>query len=143
MKLLSERIRDCLGGRGSSVLYSDIGPDFYDKNGGWKTCDANKFVIPRTKDFLHTSKVEMLTLQQARVYIDEDVKLLKTDFVEETAFTTIQMIPQHAELEWATFRDRSTAEHLNLELREFVGAQVTSPEGWVIFCGSTNTRTRA
>jgi hypothetical protein len=40
------------------------------------------------------------------------------------------MILQHAELEWATLRVRYTAQYLNLEVSEFVGAQVTSAEGW-------------
>src|SRR5208282_41824 len=35
MELLSERIRTMTGGHALSVLYSDIGPNFYDKHGGW------------------------------------------------------------------------------------------------------------
>ena len=46
MQLLSERIRTMTGGHALSVLYSDIGPNFYDKNGGWKAYDAIELLIP-------------------------------------------------------------------------------------------------
>jgi hypothetical protein len=118
------------GGEGFSVLYSDVGPDFYAKNGGWKTYDAEELVIPRTQSFVGTIPAELLDLVQATEWIDKDVGLLKGEFERDGEGTMIQMIPLHGELEWATLRDRQAARHLKLEASENVGAVVTSVDGW-------------
>lgn len=130
MQLLSERIRTMTGEQALSVLYSDIGPKFYDKYGGWKACDANELLIPSGKEFEDTLSAEMLNLEDARIYIDEDVKNLKNELIDGEDLTIFQLIPQHEELEWASVRDRRLAKHLKLEEEENFGAKVTSVDGW-------------
>jgi hypothetical protein len=130
MRLLSQRVRSLTGGRGFSVLYSDIGPDFYNKNGGWRTCDAVQVIIPSSKSFDDASSVELLTLQSAKDTIDKDIELLKDEIHCEDDWTTIQMIPQHSELEWAVIGDKHSVQHLNMEESGFVGATVGSAEEW-------------
>jgi hypothetical protein len=129
MKLLSDRIRGMIGDQGFSVLYSDIGPEFYAKNGGWKTYDANELVIPHTKEYIVIIPVELLNLTEAAEWIDKDVSLIKKEF-EEVDCTTIRMIPLHGELGWANLRGIQAAEHLRLEKPRNVGAVVSSAEGW-------------
>jgi len=130
MQLLSERIRTMTGGRALSVLYSDIGPEFYDKHGGWKTYDANELVIPSGKEFNDILSVDMLNLKDAEIYIDEDVKNLKDEIIDEQDSSIIQLIPLHEELEWASVRDRHLARYLALEEADNFGAKVTSVNGW-------------
>jgi len=130
MQLLSERIRTMTEGRALSVLYSDIGPEFYDKHGGWKTYDANELVIPSTKEFGDILSADMLNLKDAEIYINEDVKNLKDEFMDGKDSTIVQLIPLHEELEWATVRDRHLARCLKLEEAENFGAKVTSVNGW-------------
>jgi len=130
MQLLSKRIREITGGRGFSVLYSGIGPKFYDQNGGWKPADAVEMNLPNTTTFLDTLPVENLDIKEAENYIDQDVRCLKNEFVANAERTTMQMIPQHSELEWATTRAQEETKHLNLEVPEVVGAKFSSPDGW-------------
>src|ERR1700737_3030672 len=130
MKLLSERVRSLYGGIGFSVLYSDIGPTFSAKNGGWHTCDAVEVSIPASVIFDDATSVELFTLQEAGNYIDNDVELLKEEFNGEVDRTTMQMIPQHSELEWANLRDKLLAKHLNLRDLEFVGEKGGSGNAW-------------
>jgi hypothetical protein len=130
MHLLSERIRAMTGGRALSILYSDIGPKFYDKNGGWKVCDANELIIPRAKEFEDTLSADMLNLKDAEIWIDEDVKRLKSEFGDGSDVTIVELIPQHEELEWASVRDRHLARHLKLKEEDNFGAKVTSVDGW-------------
>jgi hypothetical protein len=129
MRLLSERIRSMTDSQGFSVLYSDIGPDFYDTFGGWKTYDADELVIPRSQNFVQTILARPLDLAQAAEWIDKDVGLIEREFDDEEG-TAVQMIPLHGELEWATLRGRQAAEHLNLKVSENVGAVFTSADGW-------------
>ena len=130
MQLLSERIHTMTGGRALSVLYSDIGPEFYDKYGGWKACDANELIIPSGKEFDDTLSADMLNVKDAKIWIDEDVKILKDEFIDGKDVTIVQMIPLHEELEWASVRDRHLAKHLKLEEEDNFGAKVTSVDGW-------------
>jgi hypothetical protein len=130
MRLLSERVRSLTRGSGFSVLYSDIGPDFYNKNGGWRACNAEQVIIPSSKSFGEAASVELLTLQSAKVSIDKDAYQLKNEFHGEDDRTTIQMIPQHSELIWTNIREKQAVHHLNLEKSEFVGATVGSADQW-------------
>jgi len=130
MQSLSERIRTMTGGRALSVLYSDIGPEFYDRHGGWKTYEANELVIPIGKEFDDILSVDMLNLKDAESYIDEDVKNLKDEILDGQDSSFIQLIPLHEELEWASVRDRHLARHLSLEEADNFGAKVTSANGW-------------
>lgn len=130
LQLLSERIRAMTGGHALSVLYSDIGPKFYDKHGGWKACDANELLIPSGKEFEDILSADMLNLKDAEVCIDEDVKKLKDEFVGGKDLTIVQLIPLHEELEWASVRDRHLAKHLKLEEAENFGAKVSLVNDW-------------
>ena len=130
MQLLSKRIPELTGGRGFSVLYSDVGPKFYAQNGGWMPTDAFEIVLPTTTAFVDTLHVEALNLIQAEDCIDKDVQFLKNEFVGTADSTFVQMIPQHSELEWATIRDREATQHLNLPISESVGAKFSSSDGW-------------
>jgi hypothetical protein len=130
MQLLSKRIQETTGGRGFSVLYSDVGPKFYDQNGGWKPVDAVEIILPSTTTFLDTFPVEILKIKEAESCIEEDVRCLKNEFVGNAERTTFEMIPQHSELEWATIRDQEATKPLNLQVSEFVGAKFSSPDGW-------------
>jgi hypothetical protein len=132
MQLLSERICKITGGKALSVLYSDIGPDFYDKNGGWKAYDAVELLIPSGREFGDTLSADMLNLKDAEVYIDEDVKKIKNEFVdgEDGEDLIFQLLPQYEELDWASVRDRHLAKHLKLQEQENFGAKVTSVDGW-------------
>ena len=130
MRLMSERIREGAGGRGFSVLYSDVGTEFYAKNGGWKIGDESELVISCIHDFEEALPLEMLTLEQAKDCIEADVELIKKELVGETDLTVIQMVPQHVELEWATTRDQYGARYLNVKETEHVGAKVCSGDGW-------------
>ena len=130
MQLLSKRIPELTGGKGFSVLYSDVGPKFYAQNGGWKPADAVEIVLPSTTTFVDTLPVETLNLERAEVCMDKDAQLLKEEFIGVADRTVFQMIPQHDELEWATVRDRQATQHLNLEISESVGAQFSSSDGW-------------
>ena len=131
MRLLSQRVREMTDGRGFSVLFSDVGPVFYAKNGGWNVCDATELVIPSiSTTFSDTSPVESLSLKQAEDCINDDVKILKEEFLGDPEFTIIQMIPQHTELEWATLRDKQAAQYLLHEEPNVVGVKVSSPKGW-------------
>lgn len=130
MRLLANKIRELTGNRGFSVLYSDVGPIFYAKNGGWETYDADTLVVPSDKVFPRETAVELLTLESAHEWIGKDVKALRDEFSGEEGQTLIQMIPQQSELEWATVRDHHSAQFLNLEISEFVGARVFDEKGW-------------
>jgi hypothetical protein len=130
MRFLSERLREITGGHGFSVLYSDVGPEFYAKNGRWKAYDADEVVVPSSKLFEDKLSVGMLNIKEAEDFIDEDVRILRKEFVGDNDSTIIQMIPQDAELEWTLVRDRQATRNLKLEEVEFVGAKVSSMEGW-------------
>jgi len=130
MQLLSKRIREITGGRGFSVLYSDVGPEFYDQNGGWKPVDAVEIILPSTTTFVDTVPVEPLKIEEAENCIDEDVRCLKNEFVRNAGRTTLQMTPQHSELEWANVRDQDATNHLSLQVSDLVGAKFSSPDGW-------------
>ena len=70
-----------------------------------------------------------MTLETANGWIEKDVRALKDEFVGEAGQTLIQLIPQHSELEWVTVRDRHGAECRNLDISEFVGAQISDGKG--------------
>jgi len=82
-------------------LYSDVGPEFYAKNGGWKAYHAYELVVPSSKLFEDKLSADMLNLNEAEDFTDEDVCILRKGFVGDNDSTIIQMIPRHAELEWA------------------------------------------
>ena len=131
MRLLGERMPTLTSGRGFSVLYSDAGPTFYAKNGGWKSFDAEELAIPSTIIFSETASVEMLDLEIAKECINEDVRLLKEEFSTlQDPSTVIQMIPQYIELEWAIARDTHAARRLGEQELIPVGARYKSEEGW-------------
>jgi hypothetical protein len=130
MRLLADKAREIAGNHGFSVLFSDVGPTFYAKNGGWVTCDAGTLVIPSDKSFQSDVSAEDLTLESARRWIEEDQKALREEFSGEEGRTVIQMIPQHSELEWAALRDRHGAENLKLDTSEVVGSQVSNGNDW-------------
>ena len=137
MRLLSERIRGVTQGRGFSVIYSDIGPEYYAKNGGWESRHAeNELIIPSTKSMSDTAAIELLNLTQAEECINEDVKLIKEDLAVSSDSVTIQLVPQQSELEWATLRASQTSKHLKLEDIKVIGAQTTSADGWgyILWC---------
>jgi hypothetical protein len=132
MRLLSEKVRAMTGERGFSILFSDIGPDYYAVNGGWKSLgDANQLVIPSTKNFNDTVAVEFLQLRHAEECLNEDVRTVEKEFAAEVDITTVRMIPLYSELQWATLRDGQAAKHLNLETIDAVGAKSTAlADGW-------------
>lgn len=84
----------------------------------------------RDKSFESDASVAILTLESADGWIEKDVEALKDEFIGEAGHTLIQMIPQRSELEWATVRVRIVAEHLNLDISEFVGAKISDGKGW-------------
>ena len=130
MQLLSKQLRESTGGKGFSVLYSDVGPKFYDQNGGWQSVDGVEIILPSTTTFVDTFPVENLNIEEAENCIDEDVQRLKNEFVGIAEKTNLQLIPQHSELEWATVRDQEAKKHLSLQVSDFVGAKFSSPDGW-------------
>jgi hypothetical protein len=65
------------------VLCSDVGSNFYVKNGGWKACDANELVTRGSRTFTDTPSLELLSLKIAKECIDEDVAILKKESVGE------------------------------------------------------------
>jgi hypothetical protein len=130
MRLLSDRIRTTTRGQALSILYSDIGPNFYDKNGGWKAYDANELIIPSEMEFEGTLSADMLTLNDAKICIDKDVRNLKDEFPDWADVSIVELLPSHEELEWASVRDRHLAKHLKLEEAENFGAEATSPNDW-------------
>jgi hypothetical protein len=130
MRLLADKVREIAGSQGFSVLFSDVGPTFYAKNGGWVTCDSGTLVIPSERSFLGDVSVECLTLESAKRWIEDDQRALREEFSGEEGRTVIQMIPQHAELEWAALRDRHGAEHLKLDTTGVVGSQVSDGKDW-------------
>jgi hypothetical protein len=130
MRLLADKLREIAGNEGFSVLFSDVGPTFYAKNGGWVTCDAGTLVIPSDKSFQSDVSVEFLTLESAKRWIGEDQRALREELSGEEGRMVIQMIPQHSELEWAALRDRHGAEHRKLATPEDVGSQVLEDKDW-------------
>ena len=131
MRLLSERIPFLTDGNGFSVLYSAIGPMFYAKNGGWKCYDAHELVIPIAKDFGDRMSTKLLNLEQAKDWIDKDVRDLVKEFdVKEVDHTTIQIIPQHSQLDWCMVGDIQFSKHSHLKEPESVGACVNSADDW-------------
>jgi hypothetical protein len=127
MRLLSKKICAMTGGRGFSILFSDIGPYYYAVNGGWRTSgEAYQLIIPNTKRFTDTVAPELLQLRQAEECLNADVRAFEKEFAADSNITTVQMIPQYSELQWAILRDTQTAKHLNLEIVDVVGAKSTA-----------------
>jgi hypothetical protein len=129
MRLLAARLREQTAGKGFSVLYSDIGPSFYDKNGGWKAYEGSEIDISNEASFAEASEVGLLTLEDAEECIDRDIELLREEmgYLNEN-YKTVQFVPQHAELEWAVIRGR----HMISALKQssFVGAKISDNEKW-------------
>jgi len=127
MQLLSKRARDMTCGRGFSVLYSDIGPEYYHKNGGWRTFDAFDLVMTAPRVFNDFESSVPVTLQRAKDCIERDVRILRHSFSSraDSVTKTIQMIPQWGELEWAHLRGQHAGRHLNIEVGDVVGAEVS------------------
>ena len=132
MQLLSKKVHAMVGGRGFSVLFSDIGPHYYAANGGWIISgEACQLIIPSMKRFMDTVAPESLKLRQAEVYIIKDVNALEKEFAADSDITTVRMIPQYSELQWAILRETQVAKHLNIQTVDVVGAKsVTSGDGW-------------
>jgi len=127
MRLLSERLKKETGSKGFSVLYSDVGPTFYDRNGGWKAHQATEVNIPATSTFSEEIvSMKLMTLEEAEECIKEDARLLKQemDDLEISEVTAVQLIPQNDELEWATVRGRQSAQASPLKQSENVGARI-------------------
>lgn len=127
MQLLSRRVREITGGSGFSVLYSDIGSEFYHKNGGWKTYNAFELVIPSSKVINGFETPLLVSLQQTKECIERDSRILHEEFssLADPNTITVQMIPQWGELEWAHLRGKHAAQHLGIEVGDTVGAEVT------------------
>ena len=127
MQLLSKRARNITGARGFSVLYSDIGPEFYHKNGGWKAFEGFELVIPSSQVFHNFQLPSSVSLQQAKDCIERDTRILRQEFssLADPATTTVQMIPQWGELEWAHLRGQHAGRHLNIDVGDIVGAEVS------------------
>ena len=132
MQLLSKKVHAMVGGRGFSVLFSDIGPHYYAANGGWIISgEACQLIIPSMKRFMDTVAPESLKLRQAEVYIIKDVNALEKEFAADSDITTVRMIPQYSELQWALLRETQAAKHRNIQTLDVVGAKSTmSEDGW-------------
>ena len=134
MQLLSKRLREITGGQGISVLYSDIGPQFYDKNGGWKSVDAFELELKASKVFHGIENSTSILLEHAKEAIERDVRRLREEFATmgDCEATVVQLIPQYGELEWAHIRGKHAAERFKVEVGDIVGVEVSTPrdEDW-------------
>jgi LYC1 GNAT-like C-terminal domain len=130
MRLLAEEIR-LISPDGVSVLYSDIDPEFYRQNGGWKVVGASELVIPSENDFTETCMARSVTMEDASASIARDVDMIREELNRcEAESTVFQMIPQVQELEWAVTRANVLADCLKIPLAKEVGAQIDSQDGW-------------
>lgn len=134
MQLLSRRLREITGCQGFSVLYSDIGPRFYDKNGGWKSVDAFELELKASNVFLEIETPTSISLERAKEGIERDARRVSEEFatLAECDATVVQLIPQYGELEWAHMRGKHAAERFKVEVGDIVGAEVSTPsdEDW-------------
>jgi len=135
MKMLADKIKTEKV-TGFSVLWSDVGPNFYVKRGGWMPADGTQVVFPSTMNFDEDVPLVKLTLEQAKAIMEVDVESIKQKMAHlETDNTIIRMVPQHAELEWCVTRDRYMAKHMNVNQSEHVGAFICSgsDKGYVLW----------
>ena len=134
MQLLSRRLREITGGQGISVLYSDVGPQFYDKNGGWKSVDAFELELKASEAFHGIENPTSISLERAIEAIERDARRVREEFatMADCDATVVQLIPQYGELEWAHMRGKHAAERFKVEVGDIVGAEVSTPrdEDW-------------
>jgi hypothetical protein len=134
MQLLSRRLREITGGQGFSVLYSDIGPQFYDKNGGWKSVDAFELELKASKEFHEFEKSTPISFERAKECIERDARYVREEFASlaKCDTTVVQLIPQYGELEWAQMRGKHAAERFKIDIGDMVGAEISTPsdEDW-------------
>lgn len=130
MRLLAKRLPEITGGKGYSVLYSDVGPTFYDKNGGWKLHERREVDVSSTMIFQDASEPTLINLEEAEECISQDVGLLREEMgcLDPEDTKIIQLIPQHEELEWAVIRGRQSSS--SIKQSPFVGAKISDKENW-------------
>ncbi|VUC31750.1 unnamed protein product [Clonostachys rosea] len=125
-----------------SVLWSDIGKEFYNKQ-GWRPFESNhlEFAVPAQEDDApHPASVTMVQYDDIPQLASSDERLIRQAIARPPTvpgkMTRVAILPDAATLQWHVLRDAAQCENILGRTPTSHGAVYTTPSGarvWAIW----------